>query len=101
MEKSFRTLRGCLAGKEREETPYFDHSATLRISGDIPDMDEISARLGLQPKHSYRKGEKRNLIAFHTQTLRSAVGHGPDRPQPQQPFIRRDQRQVQDLGGGG
>ncbi len=63
MEKSFRTLRGFLAGEEREEGPYFDHSATLRISGDIPDMDEISARLGLQPKHSHRKGEKRGSRA--------------------------------------
>jgi uncharacterized protein DUF4279 len=59
MEISFRTPRGFLAGKEREDT-YFAYSATLRIFGDIPDMDEISARLGLQPKHSHRKGEKRN-----------------------------------------
>jgi hypothetical protein len=59
MEKSFRTLRGFLAGKEREEDTYFAYSASLRIFGDIPDMDEISARLGLQPKDSHRKGEKR------------------------------------------
>jgi hypothetical protein len=59
MEKSFRTLRGFLAGQEREEDTYFAYSATLRISGDIRDMDEISARLGLQPKHSHRKGDKR------------------------------------------
>jgi Domain of unknown function (DUF4279) len=59
MEKSFRTLRGFLAGREREEDTYFSYSATLRISGDIPDMSEISTRLGLQPEHSHRKGEKR------------------------------------------
>jgi hypothetical protein len=58
MEKSFRTLRGFLAGKERDEDSFFYHSATLRISGNIPDMDKISARLGLQPKHTHRKGEK-------------------------------------------
>lgn len=60
MEKSFRTLRGFIDGKEREEEPYFDHSATLRISGNIPDMDAISTRLGLQPTYSHRKGKRRN-----------------------------------------
>lgn len=59
MEKSFRTLRGFLAGAEREEETYFAYSATLRIFGDIPNMDEISANLGLQPTNSHRKGEKR------------------------------------------
>ena len=59
MEKSFRTLRGFLAGTEREEDTYFAHSATLRIAGEISSMDEISATLGLSPTHSHRKGEKR------------------------------------------
>jgi hypothetical protein len=63
MEKSFRTLRGFLAGKEREDETYFLHSATLRISGEISDMDEISATLGLSPTHSHRKGEKRSAKA--------------------------------------
>ena len=63
MEKSFRTLRGFLAGTEREEDTYFAHSATLRIAGEISDMDEISATLGLSPTHSHRKGEKRNAKA--------------------------------------
>jgi len=60
MEKSFRTLRGFLAGKEPEEDTYFAYSATLRIFGDIESMEEISATLGLQPTNSHRKGEKRN-----------------------------------------
>ncbi len=60
MEKSFRTLRGFLAEKEREEDTYFDYSVTLRISGNIPDMNKISTRLGLHPKHSHLKGEKRS-----------------------------------------
>ena len=60
MEKSFRTLCGFLAGTEREEDTYFSHSATLRIAGEISDIDEISATLGLSPTHSHRKGKKRN-----------------------------------------
>jgi hypothetical protein len=64
MEKSFRTLRGFLAGTERKEDAYFEHSATLRISGEIPDVDEISAILGVSPTHSHRKGEKRNAKAY-------------------------------------
>jgi hypothetical protein len=59
MEKSFRTLRGFLAGKEREEDTYFGYSASLRIGGKISDLDKISATLGLSPTHSHRKGERR------------------------------------------
>jgi len=35
MDKPFRTLRGFLAGKEREEDTYFAYSASLRIAGEI------------------------------------------------------------------
>ena len=63
MEKSFRTLRGFLAGKEREEDLYFAYSASLRIAGEISDMGKISATLGLSPTHSHRKGEKRGAKA--------------------------------------
>jgi hypothetical protein len=59
VEESFRTLREFLAGKEREEGTYFAYSATLRIWGEISDMDEISTTLGLVPTRSPRKGEKR------------------------------------------
>jgi uncharacterized protein (TIGR02996 family) len=41
-----------------DEAPPFFHSATLRIWGDIPDLDAISRRLGLVPTHVHRKGEK-------------------------------------------
>jgi hypothetical protein len=58
MEKPFRTLRGFIAGTEREEDHYFAYSATLRIFGNIPNMDEISTRLNLKPTDSHRKGEK-------------------------------------------
>ena len=56
MEKRFRTLRGFLAGRERDEDTYFAYSATVRIFGDITNMDEISTELGLQPTDSHRKG---------------------------------------------
>lgn len=63
MKKSFKTLRGFLAGTEREEDTFFAYSATLRIAGEISNMDEISATLGLSPTHSHRKGEKRGAKA--------------------------------------
>jgi hypothetical protein len=63
MEKPFRTLRGFLAGKEREQGTYFAYSATLRIYGNLLRMEEISAALGLQPTDSHRKGERRDRRA--------------------------------------
>jgi hypothetical protein len=63
MEKSFRTLRGFLAGTKREEDTFFAYSATLRIAGEISNVDEISATLGLSPTHSHQKGEKRGAKA--------------------------------------
>jgi len=56
-------LRGFRGGKEREEDTYFAYSATLRIFGEIPNLEEISATLKLQPTDSHRKGEKRNSRA--------------------------------------
>jgi hypothetical protein len=63
MGKSFKTLRGFLARTEREEDTFFAYSATLRIAGEISNMDEISATLGLSPTHLHRKGEKRDAKA--------------------------------------
>lgn len=60
-EKSFNTLGGFLDGAEPDEEVYFAHSATLRIFGDIPDLNAISERLGLQPTESHRRGERRTL----------------------------------------
>jgi len=51
---------GFLDGTEREEDNYFKYSATLRIFGDIPNLEKISAALQLEPTDSHRKGEKRN-----------------------------------------
>ena len=58
MEETFRTLRGFLAGSEPDEKTYFAYSATLRIFGDIPSPEDISAHLGLQPTKTHRKGDK-------------------------------------------
>jgi hypothetical protein len=55
----FRTLRGFLSGEEPDETNYFHFSATLRIHGDKVPFDEIRRRLGVQPTHTHRKGDRR------------------------------------------
>jgi hypothetical protein len=55
----FRTLRGFLNGEEADEVHYFRFSATLRIHGDDVPFEEISQRLGVQPTHIHRKGERR------------------------------------------
>jgi hypothetical protein len=57
-QESFRTLRGFIAGYEPDEETYFSYSATLRIFGDIPDLEQISESLGLQPTHSHHKGDR-------------------------------------------
>ena len=59
MSETFRTLRGFLAGGESEAENYFFYSATLRIFGDISDLDEVSSHLGLRPTSVHRKGDKR------------------------------------------
>lgn len=56
--QKFRTLRGFLSGHEPDEENYFCFSATLRIHGDGVPFEEISQRLGVQPTHVYRKGER-------------------------------------------
>ena len=60
MAKPIKTHRGLPTGsKSEEDNYYFAYSATLRIFGDIVNMDEISATLNLKPTHTHRKGEKR------------------------------------------
>jgi len=58
-KKGYRTLRGALSGEEPDEPIYFAYSATLRIFGTIPDLDELTRQLGVNPTHSHRRGEKR------------------------------------------
>src|SRR5262245_49254069 len=55
---TFRTLRGFLNGEEPDEENYFCVSVTLRIHGDEVPFEEISQRLGVQPTHHHRRGER-------------------------------------------
>jgi hypothetical protein len=57
--KMFRMLRGYLSGEEPDERNYFCYSATLRIFGDGVPFQEINERLGVEPTHIHRKGERR------------------------------------------
>ena len=56
MEESSRTLRGFLAGSESAEETFLPIPPRSRIFGDIPNLGEISARLGLKPTNTHRKG---------------------------------------------
>ncbi len=47
---------------EVDETPYFSYSATLRIFGTIPDLDEITRNLGIPPTHFHRRGDRRSEL---------------------------------------
>jgi hypothetical protein len=40
------------------ENPYFDFSATLRIFGDVPDLDAISRELNLRPTCTLKRGDR-------------------------------------------
>jgi len=53
------TLRDFLSGRETDENIYFAYSATLRIFGNIPDLHEISQRLGIAPTSSHRRGDRK------------------------------------------
>src|SRR4051794_18102364 len=46
-------------GASDEEPLYFAYSASLRISGAIPDIEAITRQLGLHPTHVHRRGEFR------------------------------------------
>ena len=46
------------SGKRQEEKIYFAYNATLRIFGNIPDLDEITQRLGIAPSDTHRKGDR-------------------------------------------
>jgi Domain of unknown function (DUF4279) len=47
------------SGEEHEKAIYFAYSATLRIFGNIQDLDEITQRLGVTPSDTHRKGDPR------------------------------------------
>jgi hypothetical protein len=46
-------------GDEPDDEFYFAYSASLRIFGVIPAMDELTRRLGVLPTSSHRKGDSR------------------------------------------
>jgi hypothetical protein len=56
--EGFRTLRGFLDGREPDEANYFAYSATLRIFGNIPHLDDITLRLGTAPTTAHRRGDR-------------------------------------------
>jgi len=57
LEEPVTTNRGSPAGG-RDDRLSFAFSATLRIFGDIPDLEDISAHLGLQATYTHRKHDK-------------------------------------------
>lgn len=46
------------AEESRSEKVYFAYSASLRIFGNIPDIDKITQHLGVVPSETHRKGER-------------------------------------------
>jgi hypothetical protein len=60
-KEGFRTSRGFLNGDEPDEENYFAYSATLRIFGEIPDIQEITKRLGVEPSHAHMRGDRQGI----------------------------------------
>jgi len=58
LKKNFNSEGGSSGTRDAEEKLYFAYSATLRVFGNIPDLDGISAHLGLQPTYTRRKHDK-------------------------------------------
>ncbi len=48
-----------IAEPEEEPEYWFKYSATLRIFGDIGDLDTITSALVIAPTHTHRRGERR------------------------------------------
>jgi Domain of unknown function (DUF4279) len=49
--------RETVPATKQDEKVYFMYDAPLRIFGNIPDLDEITQRLGVVPSDIHRKGE--------------------------------------------
>jgi hypothetical protein len=54
-KESIGTPKHISSGEGQSEI-YFNYGATLRIFGDIPDLDEITQHLGVTPSDTHRKG---------------------------------------------
>jgi hypothetical protein len=55
---------GGSSSEKPEEVYFFNYSATLRIFGDIKDLDEITQHLGIAPTYTHRKGEPHWVRTF-------------------------------------
>jgi hypothetical protein len=70
--------------EELEEEPvYFCYSASLRIFGDIGDINAISKVLGVEPSHFHKKGEPKSKRGPMTWDFDMWLYHSPvpeDRP---------------------
>jgi hypothetical protein len=47
--------------ESNDEKYFFAYSASLRVFGEIQDLDAVSAALGLQPTHVHQKGDRRRV----------------------------------------
>jgi hypothetical protein len=56
--ESVQTRPAGSGGEGQDEEIYFAYSATLRIFGHIPNLDEITQRLGVVPSKTHRKGDR-------------------------------------------
>lgn len=56
--KGSKRTRQRISSREGQNGIYFNYSATLRIFGDIPDLDEITRRLGVTPSETHRRGTR-------------------------------------------
>ena len=52
---------------------YFRYSATLRIFGDIPDLAELTRRLGVSPTHAHRRGDSQGSILPLTSKMHGTI----------------------------
>ena len=75
----FRTMRGFLNGDEPDEETYFAYSARLRIFGDIPDIREITERLGIEPNYIHARGERKGTRS--PPFKHDMWGYSPDLPE--------------------
>jgi hypothetical protein len=55
---------GGSSDEESEGEHFFNYSATLRIFGNINDLDEITKHLGVAPSYTHRKGERHWVRTF-------------------------------------
>ncbi len=76
-----RTSSICCAAEDELEFNPRTCSATLRIFGDLPDLEEISSTLGLEPTHTHKKGDPYHPMAPYAHDMWSyAAPVSPSEP---------------------